>query len=182
MGSELEPAGSTAVAPAAGNLPAVPAPAPQLPATIGTTNPVAGNGVTREMGKPAGGAVPANLSRESWLDLISRQMHELNNDLTRIGAQLDVLQKTADALDLTITNMEELGKRVEAPQPTRSALDADSMVSSLISDVVRQTTDHAFRTQTYNAHAFLALGRMRDVQDHQRGMGAGPKLLNTAGR
>lgn len=156
--------------------------APHLPDHLGGANPTAGNSASREVAKPAGAAVVRNLSRASWLDLLNRQMFLLNQDLDRIGAQLDSFAKIAETLDATISNMEELGKLYEAPEATRSALDADATVSSLIVDLVRRAGMLAHQTQEYNAQGFIGLRTMNSAQESQRAQGAGPKLLQTAGR
>jgi hypothetical protein len=159
--------------------PAVPqsAPAPaQAPAPGGAVVPA-----TNRLPVPARG-VPTNLAAESWLDMIMSEMRLLNADLDRIREGLDILGQVSESLDATITNVDELGKFYEAPAATRAALDADGMVTSMIDDLVVVAYQHCYSAQSYNATAFTGLRGMADVQDRQRGRGAGPRLMATAGR
>jgi hypothetical protein len=175
MGDELVPA-------TGGNLPA-PATGGNLPATLGGgITPFAGNGASREAVRPAGGAVAQNLARWSWLDELDQELRRLNDDLTRIGDRLDMLARSAEVLDQLVTNIDDLSKFYEAPAATRSATDAADTVASLIVELVRTTRGHAHTTQVCNAKAFLGLRVMNEAQDSQRNMGAGPRLLQTAGR
>lgn len=174
MGDLAPTTGPGAVAPATGT--------PRLPDHLGGAAPAAGNGASREMARPAGGAVARNLSRASWLDLLNQLMAQFHQDMERIRTLLAGLGKTSDTLDLVVANMEELGKLYEAPEATRSALDADAIVCALIADLVRLAGTQAAQVQDYNTAGTAGLRTMNNVQEHQRGMGAGPRLLQTAGR
>lgn len=172
----------TAVVPAANRGAVVPAPS-RLPASLGGgTVARAGNSASREMAKPAGGNVPTNLSVFSVLDMLDQQMHHLNTMLAQLGEQLVPLDKTVVAIDANATNVDEVCERYQAPAVTRSATDAASAVGAHMSEMSMQARAHAYRTQELNAMAFLALQAMREVQERQRAMGAGPELLRPAGR
>lgn len=124
----------------------------------------------------------ANQAATSWLDLINKEMAELNTELTELGELLLLLGKTSSTLQQLVDNIDELGKLYEAPLATRTAADAASMVASLIGDMAQQARIHAYNTQACNANGKLGLRVVGDVQDSQRAIGAGPKLLATAGR
>lgn len=156
---------------------------PKLPAGLGGgVTPVVDNGASREMAKPAGGSVPANLSAFSILDLIRFEMNELNTQLTQLGEALVPMAQTADSIDAVVTNLDEISKIYEAPAATRSATDAASAVGSHMAEMCTIVQDHALQAQILNAQAFIALQAMLVVQDNQRAQGAGPRLLASAGR
>jgi hypothetical protein len=142
----------------------------------------AGNAVSREVQRPAGGAVATNLSAHSWLDEIRQEMTLLNDELGALNEALGVLKKSSEALDAIITNVDELGNLYEAPATTRSALNADSAVATLIDNLVAAALQHGHQARVLNAQGFLALRVVNQVQDNQRAMGAGPRLLASAGR
>lgn len=179
---------STGLVPAGGApTPArIPTPAPAQPGAInlGTqgTHRRPSNAVSREHARPAGGAVALNLAAYSNLDEIMQEMALLNGELQILNDGLAVLKASSVALDAIIVNMDELGKLYEAPATTRSALDADSTVATLIDEMVSEAQQHGYQAQVLNANAFLALRAVIQVQENQRAMGAGPRLLATAGR
>lgn len=144
--------------------------------------PRAGNAVSREHARPAGGAVALNLAAHSNLDEIIFEMTALNGELQILNDALAVLKSSSTALDAIIANMDELGKLYEAPATTRSALDADSTVAAAIDEMVGEAMQHGHNAQVLNAQAFLALRAVIQVQENQRAMGAGPRLLASAGR
>jgi hypothetical protein len=174
-GTALAPSTTAGAVQPAGGAPA-PAPLP-VPAT-----PSAGNAASREMTRPAGGNVPLNLAAHSYLDEIKLEMALLNGELQILNDGLAVLKSSSTALDAIIANMDELGKLYEAPATTRSALDADSTVAALIDDMVGTAQQHGHHAQVLNAQGFLGLKVVAGVQDNQRRMGAGPRLLASAGR
>lgn len=178
MASEVVPAGGGAVAPATPGS----AVAPVLPKHLGGVQPYAGNAVSREDGRRGGGNVPMNLADHSNLDEIIMEMTLLNGELTILNATLADLKALSVALDAIISNVDELGKLYEAPATTRSALDADSTVAALIDELAGLTQRHGHAAQVFNAEGFLALKAVRQVQENERAMGAGPRLLATAGR
>lgn len=185
MDSDLVPATAGAVTPVGGSSavvkPAVPA-APKLPASVGGGNvPAPNNSASREIAKPAGGNVPTSLSAISVLDMIRSEMTQLNTELARLGEQLVPLNKTAEAIDAVVSNVDEISKLYEAPLMTRSATDAASAVAAHMADMVDIVRQHALQVQMSNAQAFLALNVMINVQDSQRAQGAGPRLLASAG-
>lgn len=153
-----------------------PAPTPITPAAPPSAGP------SQELARPGRSAVAQNLSRTSWLDLLNQRLRELDGTLEAIGDVLHTLGQAADALDGVISNVDELSKHYEAPAATRAATDADSMICALIANLVRETQRLAFDTRMFNAQSFQGLAVMRDVQDSQRTMGAGPRLLQTANR
>jgi len=176
-GTDLAPSTGGAVAP----LPAGGAPTPYtVPGAVVPSS--AGNAVSREHERPAGGAVALNLAAHSWLDEIRQEMALLNGELQILNDGLATLKSSSAALDAIITNVDELGKLFEAPATTRSALDADSRVATAIDDMVDQAQQHGHNAQVLNAQGFLGLGVVVKVQDNQRAMGAGPRLLASAGR
>jgi hypothetical protein len=175
--TDLAPSTGSALAP----LPAGGAPTPAAPGT-GVAPATAGNAVQREHGRPAGGAVALNLAAHSWLDEITNEMTLLNGELQILNDGLATLKASSAALDAIITNVDELGKLFEAPATTRSALDADSRVATAIDDMVDAAQQHGHNAQVLNAQGFLGLQTVRKVQDNERAMGAGPRLLASAGR
>lgn len=187
MDNEVEPAAPGAMAaaprtggaisPLAGASPAPPANPAGPPA-----GPVPMMSAPAGRGPRTGGAGPANLSATSWLDQINHQMFLLNQDMTRIGEKLQVLQFSADQAEDSVTNVDELSKLYEAPVATREATDATSMVASLITDMVAEALVHAHNTQACNANGKLGLSTVNAVQESQRAIGAGPRLLASAGR
>lgn len=183
-GTGLVPASGTGLVPAGGApTPARPDPAKPGAINLGTQGtPRAGNAVSREHARPAGGAVALNLAAHSNLDDIMAEMALLNGELQILNDALGVLRSSSVALDAIITNMDELGKLYEAPATTRSALDADSAVATAIDDMVGVAQEHGHNAQVLNAQAFLALRAVIQVQENQRAMGAGPRLLASAGR
>jgi hypothetical protein len=176
-GTDLAPSTPGAVAP----LPAGGAPTPAAPGTD-LAQPAAGNAVSREFARPAGGNVALNLAAHSWLDEILKEMALLNGELQILNDGLATLRASSAALDAIITNMDELGKLFEAPATTRSALDADSTVAAAIDNMVDQAQRHGHNAQVLNAQGFLGLQTVAKVQDNERAMGAGPRLLASAGR
>jgi len=178
MASEVVPAGGGTVAPANPGGAVVPV----LPQHLGGVQPYAGNAVSREHGRRGGGNVPMNLAAHSNLDEIVMEMTLLNGELTILNATLAELKALSEALDAIIANMDELGKLYEAPATTRSALDADSTVAALIDELTALTQRHGHAAQVFNAEGFIALTTVRNVQDNERAMGAGPRLLASAGR
>jgi hypothetical protein len=162
--------------------PAATSPAhPATPATppADTTAPPAGQAVARPTG---GQGVARNLSVFSVLDMIGQEMAALNADLALLGEALVPLDKTAEAIDMVVTNVDERSQLYEAPLATREATDAASAVASQMADMSVAVRQHTYTTQELNAAAFVALQTMRDVQDSQRAMGAGSRLLRDAGR
>lgn len=141
----------------------------------------AGNAVSREMSRPAGGSVAMNLAAHSYLDEIAAEMTALNGDLEVFNEGLGALKKLAESLDMILTNVDELSLLFGAPATTRSAADAASTVSTLIDDTVLEIQEMGHGVQVLNAQAFLALRAVLNVQDSQRAAGAGPQLLATAG-
>lgn len=157
--------------------------APVVPALANRPQPAGGQPHTSDaVARRPGANVPMNLSAHSNLDEIMAEMTLLNDELSIANEGLAVLRKLSTSLDAIIANVDELGKLYEAPAATRSALDADSTVAALIDDLAGQAQRHGHATQVFNAEGFLALRTMRDVQDNQRAMGAGPRLLASAGR
>jgi hypothetical protein len=106
----------------------------------------------------------------------------LNTQLAQLGERLIPLEKTAEAIDAVVTNVDQRSQVYQAPAATRSATDAASQVGADMSDTASQARDAAFRAQALNAAAFLGLTAMRETQDRQRASGAGPRLLRDAGR
>lgn len=147
--------------------------------TSGEITPAGGRGIAPPAG---GGNVPANLSVFSVLDLIGQEMAMLNTELAALGEQLVPLDKTAEVIDMVVTNVDERSKLYEAPLATRQATDAASAVAAQMADMSVAVREHTYLAQELNAAAFVALQTMRDVQDSQRSMGAGSRLLRTAGR
>lgn len=166
MTNEVVPAGGGAVA----------------PGTSGAVVPHAGGAVSHEPGRRGGGNVPMNLAAHSNLDEIIQEMTLLNGELTVLNAALAELKALSISLDANISNVDELSKLYEAPAATRSALDADSIVATLIDELVGVSQQHGHAAQVLNAQGFLALKAIRQVQEHERGMGSGPRLLASAGR
>jgi len=165
-------------------------PVPAAPTTGGAVvpapsrlpvGPVAGGGASRAIAKSARGNVPTNLAAYSVLDAIGKEMADLNTQLQQLGELLEPLEQTANVIDQVVTNVDERSQLYQAPATTRAATDAASGVGQQMLDMARQARDHAYRAQELNAAAFLALGAMRDVQERERAMGAGPRLLRTAG-
>jgi hypothetical protein len=72
---------------------------------------------------------------EDALAAVMAQMAVLHAALQVLQGELGTLKKLTVALDAIIANMDELGKLFEAPESTRTALDADSAVAALIDDL-----------------------------------------------
>jgi hypothetical protein len=136
----------------------------------------------RAVMRRSGQALAANLSVFSVLDLIGQEMAALNTELADTSDQLDRLDRTAESIDIHVTNVDERSALYEAPLATRQASDAASGVAARMADLSMQVREHAYRVQMLNAVAFVALRTMREVQDSQRGIGAGSRLLRNAGR
>jgi hypothetical protein len=119
---------------------------------------------------------------ESYADLIMAEMTMLDQVLSRVAAEVQVLADTAGQLDETITRVDEEAGRVEAPTATIAATDAANTVGVMIVEFVADLAVRTASTQLLNHHAREGMKPTLAVQDRQRQIGAGPKLLATAGK
>jgi len=133
-------------------------------------------------GRRAPAPLRVDLSAESVLDVIAGMIAALHADLQHLTDQLGILGKTSESLDMTIGVVDERCQQYEAPAITRGATDAASLVSKDLADLVAEAGGHAYAAQVWNAQAAAGLGTVLQVQDRQRRMGAGPRLLASAGR
>lgn len=126
---------------------------------------------------PAGQA-----TTESWADLIMHELGLLNDDLDRVGDKVTQLAGVAQEVDATLVRVDEESERVEAPTETVVATDAANHVGKLINDLVGDVGQHCRTTKLLTMTGQQAMRPALDIQDRQRSIGAGPKLLATAGK
>jgi hypothetical protein len=129
-----------------------------------------------------GGQVQASLAAESVLDMIRAGLDQLVVEVAHLSEGLGPLQQTADALDLNVINVDELGRLYGAPAATRDANDQASQVATQMADLVGMTRSQAEAVFTMAHQARQDLTGVINIQHAQRVIGAGPRLLASAGR
>jgi hypothetical protein len=169
MADEMVPSG------AATNTPAP----PTTPVNPGAVTPVPGGGRATQA-RAAGPGTAISHVAHSWIDEMVLEMTQLGKELEALFELMEVLYKTANALSLTIDNVDELSKIYEAPTLTVQAVDADSVVASIIVDLATTAGSQVGTARGFNAAGLEGLRAMLAIQESQRAIGAGPKLLATA--
>lgn len=119
---------------------------------------------------------------ETWTDRLEHLIAACQQLIAKIDLDMAMLQELAGQLDGQVNHVDEEAARVEAPVQTLAALDAASKVSATIVEHTYGIRDGIAAAMILGQLARDGMAPARDVQIKQQAIGAGPKLLATAGR
>jgi len=104
------------------------------------------------------------------LGAVMSQMGVVNAALQVLHGELAGLKMLTLALDALVANVDELGRLFEAPTATRTALDADSAVATLIDDLAGTAQCHSNIALGLHRPGLLGLAALARVKEENYAM------------